>query len=237
LIQPEDGERVVLTGYNTDIDFGGMTYHVQTEDKGRNNPVIESLVYANGEILYSRRTPYKDLLAEGVDAKALANLMDRQHRTIVEAIRRGRLEVLSAQPEVDEADDTAVSASGPPAGSAPERTLDEVILEYLEAQKEQAHLVLRSQGDEDFVYGTSSSVRIVALNSSTGEPVSDVRVAVLFKSTAEPRRLVLGEGTTGSDGTFTIEINVPRFNGGTAAVVVTAESSLGQSEMKHLVHR
>ena len=230
---------MVLTGYNTDIDFGGMTYHVQTEDKGRGNPVIESLVYANGEILYSRRTPYKELLEEGVDAKALANLMDRQHRTIVEAIRRGRLEVLGAEGEVDEADDTAVSTSGPEteAGEAQERTLDEVILEYLKAQKEQAHLVLRSQGDEDFVYGSSSVVRVVALNSSTGDPVPDVRVAVLFKSTAEPRRLVLGEGTTGEDGVFSVEIAVPRFNGGTAAVVVTAESPLGQSEMKHLVHR
>ncbi len=228
---------MVLTGYNTDIDFGGMTYHVQTEDKGRNNPVIESLVYANGEILYSRRTPYKDLLAEGVDSKTLASLMDRQHRTIVEAIRRGRLEVLSTQPEVDETDDTAVSASAEGAEAAPERTLDEVILEYLEAQKERAHLVLRSQGDEDFVYGSTSTVRIVALNSATGDPVPEVRVAVLFKSTAEPRRLVLGEGTTGPDGVFSAEISVPRFNGGTAAVVVTAESSLGQSEMKHLVHR
>lgn len=227
---------MVLTGYNTDIDFGGTTYHVQTEDKGQNNPVIESLVYANGEILYSRRTPYSELLAEGLDSKALANLMDRQHRTIVEAIRRGRLEVLASPAEVDEADDTAVSG-GAPGEPAAERTLDEVILEYLQAQKEQAHLVLRSQGDEDFVYGATSSVRIVALNSSTGEPVPDVRVAVLFKSTAEPRRLVLGEGTTASDGTFSVEIAVPRFNGGTAAVVVTAESSLGQSEMKHLVHR
>ena len=47
---------VVLTGFNTDIKHSGTTYHVQTEDKGRGNPLVESLVYTSGEILYTRRT-------------------------------------------------------------------------------------------------------------------------------------------------------------------------------------
>jgi len=234
----------VLTGYNTDIDHAGTTYHVQTEDRGEGNPVIESLVYANGEILYSRRTPYAELLAQGIEEKTLASIMDRQHRTLVEVIRRGRLKDLTAKATAHDADDTAVSGedapSAPPAevGEASvEKSLDEVILEYLEAQKAQAHLVLRARGEEDFVYGKNARIGVVALNSNDNEPIPEVRIMVLFKSTAEPRRLVLAEGLTGPDGQFSEAITLPKFNGGTSAVVVTAEADLGQSEIKHLVHR
>jgi len=230
---------VVLTGYNTDIDYRGTTYHVQTEDKGRSNPLIESLVYSDGEILYSRRTQYNELVEQKVESKAIASLMERQHRTLVEAIRRGMLSELGAEPEVSEADDTAVSGHDrtPPIGEADDRTLDEVILDYLKAQKEQAHLVLRSVEGDEFVYGATVSLRIVALNSRNESPEPTVRVSVVFKSTAEPRRQLLAEGTTGDDGTFASTVELPEFNGGTSAVVVTAESELGQAEMKHLVHR
>jgi hypothetical protein len=229
----------VLTGYNTDIDYAGTTYHVQTEDRGEGNPVIETLVYANGEILYSRRTPYSDLLAQGVAQKVIASVMDRQHRTLVEAIRRGRLSDLTAATNAGAEDDTAVSESRPSAMQAAfsSKTLDEVILDYLEAQKAQAHLLLRAEGDEDFVYGQPAKVGVLALRSSDNEPVAEARITVLFKSTAEPRRLVLAEGLTGPDGRFVKTVVLPPFNGGTSAVVVTAEAPLGQSEIKHLVHR
>ena len=234
----------MLTGFNTDIEHGGTVYHVQTEDKGRANPFVESLVYARGEILYSRRTPYHDLLDQGVEPKAIASLLDRQHRTIVEAIRRGRLSQLTKRvAEVAADEDTAMTrvaeeaALPPPPAEARDRTLDQVILDYLEAQRGRAHLVLRATGDHDFVYGHTATIRIVAVDSHSNAPQSAVKVAVLFKSTAEPRRQVLAEGETDAAGEFSVETTLPPFNGGTSAVVITASSSLGGSEIKHLVHR
>ena len=41
----------VITGFNTDIEHDGVIYHVQTEDKGLDSPIILSLVYAGGTIL------------------------------------------------------------------------------------------------------------------------------------------------------------------------------------------
>ena len=232
---------MVLTGYNTDIEHSGTTYHVQTEDKGRANPFVESLVYARGEILYSRRTPYHDLVDQEVDAKAIAALMERQHRTIVEAIRRGRLTQLSDDelPEaaVDADEDTSISGPEPPSSETNEPSLDQVILDYLEAQRGRAHLILRAVGEHDFVYGARAPVSIAAVDSHSNAALPGVQVSVMFKSTAEPRRQVLAEGQTDTSGTFAAEIELPAFNGGTSAVVITAESDLGQSEIKHLVHR
>ena len=84
----------MLTGFNTDIDFDGVTYHVQTEDRGSTNPLIESLVYVKGEILATRRTEYSDLLDAGAEMPSIQILMERQHRNIVEAIRTGRIDLL-----------------------------------------------------------------------------------------------------------------------------------------------
>jgi hypothetical protein len=85
----------MLTGYNTDVSYGGVTYHVQTEDKGLGNPVILSLVYQGGTILLAKRTNYGDLIQAGrVDEGELAKMLERQHRILVSALQAGKSERL-----------------------------------------------------------------------------------------------------------------------------------------------
>jgi len=83
--------KIVITGFNTDIEHEGVVYHVQTEDKGLNSPMILSLVYVGGTILASKRTPYKDLIAKGFSDEALSERLSRQHRLICAAIHAGRV--------------------------------------------------------------------------------------------------------------------------------------------------
>jgi len=83
----------VITGFNTDVKHETKLFHVQTEDRGLANPVVESLVYVGGEILMSKKSPYRDLISgDHVDEKALREMMDLQHRRVIEAVRRGRLD-------------------------------------------------------------------------------------------------------------------------------------------------
>jgi hypothetical protein len=84
----------VITGFNTDIEFQGVTYHVQTEDKGVDSPLILSLVYDRGTILASKRSPYDDLILDGFDEKILAQRLSKQHTLICAAIRAGRIDDL-----------------------------------------------------------------------------------------------------------------------------------------------
>jgi hypothetical protein len=231
---------VVLTGYNTDIEFSGTTYHVQTEDKGRGNPLVESLVYTSGEILYSRRTPYHDLVEQDVDKEAVASLMERQHRSIVNAVQSGGVERLTGEAQdLPTDDDTTLIGAQEKVERAGEEepSLDQVILDYLESQRDRAHLLLRAATDLEFVYGGETTISVTAVDSLALEPQPDVDVSVLFKSTAEPRRLVLAEGKTDDYGCFTAEATIPVFAGGTSAVVISGNSDLGQSEMKHLVRK
>ncbi|HWQ35291.1 MAG TPA: hypothetical protein VNQ79_20770 [Blastocatellia bacterium] len=121
----------MLTGYNTDVPFEGVTYHVQTEDKGLKNPLILSLIYQGGTILGAKRTSYQDLIVGGkVDETRLARAIERQHQIILAAIQGGRLAQLierlnksnavgTVQPSAGTAQKTAEKAqSQPPAAPA-----------------------------------------------------------------------------------------------------------------------
>lgn len=104
----------MLTGFNTDIKHAERVYHIQTEDRGLSNPVVESLVYVGGEILLSKKSPYADhVKGDQIDEKAVRELMDLQHRRIIEAIRRGRFDAKKPGEGLpDLADDTFPAPPG-----------------------------------------------------------------------------------------------------------------------------
>ena len=81
----------MITGFNTDVKYRGVVYHVQTEDKGTANPLIETLIYKGGEILGSRRLPYAGLVKAG-DEPAITRLMEDQHKGMIQEVKRGRFE-------------------------------------------------------------------------------------------------------------------------------------------------
>lgn len=108
----------MITGFNTDVEYEGVVYHVQTEDKGLNSPLILSLVYVGGTILASKRSRYEDLIASGFDERELTLRLQRQHQLICAAIRSGRLEDLKRMSK-REAETRATQQAKPPAAPTP----------------------------------------------------------------------------------------------------------------------
>jgi hypothetical protein len=115
------GLTIVITGFNTDIEHDGTVYHVQTEDKGLDSPLILSLVYAGGAILASKRVPYDDLIRSGFNERTLAERLQRQHKLICAAIRSGRIEDLKRMSQREPASraGTAPAAHGEAAAAEP----------------------------------------------------------------------------------------------------------------------
>jgi hypothetical protein len=107
----------VLTGFNTDIEHAGVVYHVQTEDKGMETPMILTLVYSGGAILASKRSPYDDLIEKGYEEAVLAERVNRQHKLICAAVLAGRLSDLKKMTEREAA--TRQSAKAEPKKPAP----------------------------------------------------------------------------------------------------------------------
>ena len=102
----------MITGFNTDVKYRGVVYHVQTEDKGTVNPLIETLIYKGGEILGSRRLPYAGLVTAG-DEPAITRLMEDQHKGMIVEIKRGRFDPDGGKTVIEDL------------------SLDEIVLAYL----------------------------------------------------------------------------------------------------------
>ena len=271
----------MITGYNTDVRHNDVVFHVQTEDKGLSNPFIESLVYVGGQVLASKRSNYADLLSEGKEEKDIVTLMDHQHRTMIAAIRHGKLDAklqaLLAGKQTSAFDATRTSTSTgidtgtiarpappplppppvsamppmppmpsipptpaarplPPPASAParERTLDQVILEYLTNEADQEQLVLLVEEEAELALGSQARLVIRTRSSKSGLPVVGTQVSVRMISTvADPRILVTGR--TDDDGLAAMTFEIPAIGRGTAALIITAVSAIGRAELKHLL--
>ena len=80
-------------GFNSDVQFLGIKYHVQTEDWGAANPYLVSRVFRDGAVLKSVKTSYAEVLpkgpASGVQAIRLA--MRVQHQQILDLLVSGQL--------------------------------------------------------------------------------------------------------------------------------------------------
>jgi hypothetical protein len=87
----------MITGFNTDVKYEGRVYHVQTEDRGDKNPVLESLVYLGGIIIAKKQTSYGDDLRNGATEEDIASRLKKQHQIIIAAIRAGRIDDLVRQ--------------------------------------------------------------------------------------------------------------------------------------------
>ena len=89
---------LMIFGFNTDLRVGNAVYHVQTEDRGEVNPVIDTTIYSKGRILHRRVNSYKEFReTPEFNPTALRERLEVQHRTIIDELRSGAL-VLEAPP-------------------------------------------------------------------------------------------------------------------------------------------
>ena len=118
----------MITGFNTDIQFKGVIYHVQSEDKGLKNPKVETLVYRGGIILHAKRTSYSEVLHIDCLQEVVTRLMQEQHQRVIQEIKTGRFEKREEP------------APAPVPRTDQAKTLDQLILDYLASNQPEADL-------------------------------------------------------------------------------------------------
>ncbi|MFQ5880880.1 MAG: hypothetical protein ACE5I9_00220 [Candidatus Methylomirabilales bacterium] len=82
----------MIPGFNTDFSCRQQTYHIQTEDLGREDPSILTLVYRTGAVVAQVKTNYRELLGPDPSPQAVQALMTRQHRQVIADIRAGKID-------------------------------------------------------------------------------------------------------------------------------------------------
>jgi hypothetical protein len=248
----------VITGYNTDVKHRDRVFHVQTEDRGDRHPYVESFVYAGGEILGGKRTPYSEALRDGGDERAVRELMEQQHRTLIAAVREGSFEspdgslrvpedmaLGGARPTpasgTSEVRETTTPRLSPPrrASESPrasgDRTLDQVILDYLASEVSPEQIDLTFSPAPVFVSGKRVDLRLRAELSISRRPVSSASVQIRVISAA--KAVPVFQGKTGPDGGCAVVFLMPEIPSGAAAAVVRLTSPTGSTEIQYPVRR
>lgn len=80
----------MVTGFNTDIKFNDIVYHIQTEP--RKDAGIETVVYVRGAVIHKLKTSYQDAInTPGFSEDAVKKILEDQHRQVIAKIRGGEI--------------------------------------------------------------------------------------------------------------------------------------------------
>ena len=241
----------MITGYNTDVEHGGVVYHVQTEDKGLHNPIILSLVYAGGEILASKRSAYQDLIRNGFIEAILAERLQRQHKLICAAIHAGRISELKnmshrelapaaepaepAEPKKPVLPLAPVQVWMPPVqrpkkAYSPRRPRIPVTPE-----EDPDSLKVKLIDEEEARGGDSVTLRVMVSKGLGDNQIAIKKARVSVRILGSTFRPLKASGTTGKDGIAEVTLIVPQFNTGRAAMLVRAESEKEVAELRRVI--
>lgn len=186
----------MLFGHNSNVKAGDTTYHVQTEDRGTANALIDTTVYFRGRVLHRRTNNYFDLLPLNPDSEqALKLRLDEQHRAVVEEIRTGALHLALPQEEK-----VSFPAGAPNAALAP----GVLSLELINAKT--------------WLSGKRALLQ-VAVRNEANRAVGGATVSARVDGAAEVAEF---STQTGDFGHAQFEFDMPRLAGAEPALVIEA---------------
>jgi len=115
---------IVSQGINENVRYKGRVFHVQTEERGGERPVLVCTLFYGGVILSEERLTYQDILNSDRFQEMVKQLRMDIHRRMVENLKKGLYdEKIESFPESE-------GASGR-ASSDEEDTLENLFRSYL----------------------------------------------------------------------------------------------------------
>jgi len=137
----------MVPGYNHNFLYKGVIFHIQTEDSGVNKALITTLLYKDGIIIASKKTDYSDIIMVEMLEKVVEDLMKEQHKQMLRRLKAGDFdsrafpsspetctpleESEKAPPPQKDNSTTPVQANTSEKPPISDKSLDEIILEYL----------------------------------------------------------------------------------------------------------
>jgi hypothetical protein len=193
----------MLFGHNSNVEVNGTTYHVQTEDRGTTNALIDTTVYFHGRVLHRRTNNYFDLLPlSPASEQTLKRRLDEQHRAVVEELRSGVLRLALPQDEPAPAPHASKSAFGV------------LSLELLNAKT--------------WLTGKRASLQ-VAVRNETHQVVAGATVISRVDGAAEPTNF---SALTNDFGRTKFEFDMPKLAGAEAALVIEASKGNARGHLR-----
>ena len=204
----------MVFGHNTNLKIGNVTFHVQTEDRGESHALIDTTVYFHGRVLHRRTNNYFDLLPLSDDSlQALKLRLDEQHRTVIDEIRSGALQ-LAIPPAVDTS-----HPAGQPSPAQPVQP---------PTPSEPRKLLLELTNAKSWLSGKHANLQL-AVREQNGEPVSGAQIRVEIEGSENG---IAHLGQSGPQGQAQIEFEMPRITSPEAALIIQGEDRGAKGQLR-----
>lgn len=82
----------MIVGFNHNVTYHGVCFHVQTEDSGIRSPHLITLLYHGGTIICSQKTSYADIVAVDDLESVVEDLAKEQHKGMLRRLKRGEFD-------------------------------------------------------------------------------------------------------------------------------------------------
>jgi hypothetical protein len=203
----------MLFGHNTDVKAGETVYHVQTEDRGTANALIDTTVYCRGCVLHRRTNNYLDLLPlERAREEVLRKRIDDQHRTVTEEIRSGALRLVPPP----------MSGEGKPAVNKAEAAAHSDAVAA-------ATLAMELINAKSWLVGKHAKLHVAVRRKQNKEAVAGALVTARIDGAAEITEF---STETGADGEARLEFEMPRLAGAESALVIEASQADSKGQLR-----
>lgn len=201
----------MLFGHNTNVKVGEAVLHVQTEDCGNSQALIDTTVYFHGRVLHRRTNNYLDLMPldsrrEGI----LRKRIDDQHHAVVEELRAGVLQLaLPAVPGRQSPVEKKQSGNSYPPASSP--------------------LAVALTNAKSWLAGKRANLQVAVWHKENGKGVADVLVIVRIDGAAQPAEL---SSKSDSKGHARFEFDMPRLSGTDPALEIEATDGHSKAHLR-----
>ncbi len=187
----------MLFGHNTNVNVGEITYHVQTENRGVTNALIDTTVYFHGRVLHRRTNNYFDLLPlNAKNEESLKQRLDEQHRGVIEELRTDTLHLPLPRETKSPVDANVSNAASVP------KVLTLVLI-----------------NSRAWLAGKRARLDVSVQNRESGEAVNHARIVARVEGAADSKEF---KTETGIDGRAQLEFDMPRISGAEPALVIEA---------------
>ncbi len=82
----------MIVGFNHNITYRSVSFHVQTEDSGIKSPHLVTLLYHGGTIISSQKTSYADIIKVDNLDHVIEELAKEQHKGMLRRLTKGEFD-------------------------------------------------------------------------------------------------------------------------------------------------
>ena len=229
----------MLFGQNTNVTVNGIKYHVQTEDRGTANALIDTTVHCRGRVMHRRTNNYSDLLPLNATREALLrHRLDEQHRAVIDEMRSGKLHLPPPPPEPPprhiagaasiELQTTAAQPSAPTPAQATARPAATQPPPARRAGPAPTHLKLELINAKNWLQGRKASLQVL-VRDGTSNTVSGANICVRVDAASGPVEFL---ASSDANGRATLDFEMPRLASGDAALQISATHGPAQGQLR-----